>query len=68
VFLSARQPFTDVSKMALDGILLWGDPSDVGDISGRLATASYGLHASPDYLAQHDQRRCGRPVQRLTEG
>lgn len=55
VFLSARQPFTDVSDMALDGIFHWGEPSDVDYVSRRLATASYGLYASPDYLAQHDQ-------------
>ncbi|MGX5719294.1 LysR family transcriptional regulator [Shinella zoogloeoides] len=53
VFLSARQPFTDVSDMALDGIFHWGEPSDVDYVSRRLATASYGLYASPDYLAQH---------------
>ncbi|MDW9636427.1 LysR family transcriptional regulator [Sinorhizobium meliloti] len=55
VFLSARQPFTDVSDMALDGIFHWGEPSDVDYVSRRLATASYGLYASPEYLAQHDQ-------------
>ncbi len=43
--------------MALDGIFHWGEPSDVDYVSRRLATASYGLYASPDYLALH-----GMPV------
>lgn len=55
VFLSARQPFSDVSDLALDGIFHWGEPSDVDYVSRRLATASYGLYASADYLAQRGQ-------------
>lgn len=57
VFLTARQFFTDVSDMALDGIFHWGEPSDVDYVSRRLATASYGLYASPEYLVQF-----GRPT------
>jgi DNA-binding transcriptional LysR family regulator len=53
MFLTSRQPFTDVTEMALDGIFHWGEPSDVDYISRRLATASYGLYASPAYLARH---------------
>jgi len=53
VFLTTHQPFTDVTEMALDGIFHWGEPSDVDYISRRLATASYGLYASPAYLARH---------------
>ncbi|PSJ54244.1 LysR family transcriptional regulator [Pseudaminobacter soli (ex Li et al. 2025)] len=53
MFLTSRQPFTDVTEMALDGIFHWGEPSDVDYISRRLATASYGLYASPSYLARH---------------
>ena len=53
VFLTSRQPFSDVTEQALDGIFHWGEPSDVDYISRRLSTASYGLYASPDYLARH---------------
>ncbi len=53
VFLTTHQPFADVTEMALDGVFHWGEPSDVDYISRRLATASYGLYASPAYLARH---------------
>ena len=52
-FLSSVQAFDNVSEMAFDGIFHWGEPSDVDYISQRLATASYGLYASPEYLARH---------------
>ena len=35
VFLSSRQPFSDVTEQALDGIFHWGEPSDVDYISRR---------------------------------
>ena len=53
VFLSSRQPFSEVTEQALDGIFHWGEPSDVDYISRRLSVSSYGLFASPEYIARH---------------
>lgn len=53
IFLSSRQPFSDVAEQALDGIFHWGEPSNVDYISRRLSVSSYGLFASPEYLARH---------------
>jgi DNA-binding transcriptional LysR family regulator len=57
VFLSSRQPFSDVTEQALDGIFHWGEPSDVDYISRRLSVSSYGLFTSADYIARY-----GAPV------
>ena len=53
MFLTSRQPFSDVTELALDGIFHWGEPSEIDYVSRRLATASYGLYASPGYLDRH---------------
>jgi len=53
IFLSSGYLFAPERQQAFDGIFFWGEPSNVDYIARRLTGASFGLYASPDYLAKH---------------
>jgi DNA-binding transcriptional LysR family regulator len=53
IFLSPGYLFAPQRHQAFDGIFSWGEPSQVDYVARRLTGASFGLYASPDYLARN---------------
>ena len=53
LFLSPGYLFTLERQSAFDAVFFWGEPGDVDYVARRLSSASYGLFASPGYLAQY---------------
>ncbi len=52
VFLSPGYIYAPERPQAFDGIFSWGEPSQVDYVARRLTGATFGLYASPDYLAR----------------
>ncbi len=52
VFLSPGYIYAPERPQAFDGIFSWGDPSQVDYVARRLTGATFGLYASPDYIAR----------------
>lgn len=52
VFLSPGYIYAPERPQAFDGIFSWGEPSQVDYVARRLTGATFGLYASPDYIAR----------------